>query len=300
MNDPTLATSPLTMIGRPGYIAKQYDVPVDTAFAMRLNEIITATPEPHLKTKLYLAGPMRGYSLSNFPAFDRATEDLRDEGFHVLSPAEVDRANGFSEYDAEALLTFDLESALADDLVYVCKEADGLAMLPGWEQSMGARAEVSAALALSKPVKTVKTWLGLEDVSITSVPQIGSQGRTGGALLSPSEMMGPEIRYTSDTGGQKGRKPVSIGSADVLPLVELAKVNAYGAQKYAAYNYLKGYNWSDSYDALDRHLKAFWLGEDDDPESHLLHLAHAMWHCAALISFLRRGLGTDDRYKQGE
>jgi hypothetical protein len=68
-----------------------------------------------------------------------------------------------------------------------------------------------------------------------------------------------------------------------------------GATKYAPYNWRRGYDWSLSYGAMQRHLAAFWNGEDRDAESKLYHLAHARWHTGVLIEFLHYGLGTDDR-----
>lgn len=104
-----------------------------------------------------------------------------------------------------------------------------------------------------------------------------------------------EVRVTSVTGGQKGQKLARLGSLDPRALKELAKVSGFGAEKYAAFNFLKGYEWSLSFDALERHLLEFWDGEDTDEESGRLHIAHAAWHCLALTSFTLRGLGTDDR-----
>lgn len=109
-----------------------------------------------------------------------------------------------------------------------------------------------------------------------------------------------EVRITSETGGQKGQKLARLGSLDPKALMEVAKVAGFGEQKYARLNYLKGYDWSLSYDACQRHLHAYWSGEDLDPESGLPHLAHAAWHCLAQLAFLIHGIGTDDRYKPGE
>lgn len=104
-----------------------------------------------------------------------------------------------------------------------------------------------------------------------------------------------EVRVTSATGGQKGKKPEAFGGGDPLSYIELAKVYAMGEAKYDRYNYLKGYAWSLSVDALFRHLFAFLSGEDRDPESGLLHTSHVAWHAQALTSFQLRGVGTDDR-----
>ena|SRR3990167_5605717 len=108
-----------------------------------------------------------------------------------------------------------------------------------------------------------------------------------------------EVRVVDEvTGGAKGQKLAELGAADPRALMEVAKVAGYGGIKYERYNFAKGYRWSLSYDALQRHLHAFWDHEDIDPESGLYHLAAACWHCLALLTFSMRGLGTDDRFPQ--
>lgn len=108
--------------------------------------------------------------------------------------------------------------------------------------------------------------------------------------------MSEEIRVTDPTtGGQKGQK---LERFDLFPfdaLEELARVYGIGAKKYADDNWLKGYRWRLSAGALLRHVARFMLGEDIDPETGCLHLAHAAWHCLTLIVFYKRRLGTDDR-----
>lgn len=44
--------------------------------------------------KIYIAGPMRGHELYNFPAFDAAEARLRRLGYDVVNPAALDRARG--------------------------------------------------------------------------------------------------------------------------------------------------------------------------------------------------------------
>ena len=100
-----------------------------------------------------------------------------------------------------------------------------------------------------------------------------------------------------DTGGRKGQKLAQASTLDPEALLFLAEVGGMGTEKYERHNYLRGYDWSLSLDALHRHLWAFMGGEDLDPESGLPHMAHAAWHALALVSFQTRGLGTDDRFK---
>lgn len=102
-------------------------------------------------------------------------------------------------------------------------------------------------------------------------------------------------RAVSSTGGMKGVKPARFGGADSGALRELAEVYGFGEQVYDRFNYLKGYPWSQSIDALFRHLFAFMGGEEFDPESGKRHTAHVAWHALTLTSFQQREIGTDDR-----
>jgi len=70
----------------------------------------------------------------------------------------------------------------------------------------------------------------------------------------------------------------------------------YGALKYAPHNWLKGFDWSQVLDSLQRHLDAFKEGEDIDAESGLPHLALAACNLAFLIEFFDKGKGNDDRF----
>ena len=111
----------------------------------------------------------------------------------------------------------------------------------------------------------------------------------------PSPLAG-ETRYTDPaTGGQKGEK---LARFDLLPpdiLWELAEHYGKGARKYADRNMEKGYPWSKSYTACQRHLNAFWNGEDIDAETGSLHLISAAWHCFTMAWFYRHKVGTDNR-----
>jgi hypothetical protein len=107
-----------------------------------------------------------------------------------------------------------------------------------------------------------------------------------------------EVRVVDPvTGGEKGQKLAQLGAVDPLALLEVAKVAGFGADKYERYNFLRGYNWSLSFDAMQRHALAYWSGEDTDPESGVSHMAHVAWHALAMIAFAQRQVGTDDRPK---
>lgn len=81
----------------------------------------------------------------------------------------------------------------------------------------------------------------------------------------------------------------------VWPLEELALVFTVGAQKYADRNWEKGLKWSRVYSALQRHLTAFWGGEEVDEETELFHVAQAAWGCFVLLEFMQTHRELDDR-----
>lgn len=86
---------------------------------------------------------------------------------------------------------------------------------------------------------------------------------------------------------------------DLLPTdatAELVRVLTYGSKKYAARNWERGQTWSTPYASCMRHLQAWHSGEDRDPESGLLHLAHAVCNLFFLLAFQLRGMTSlDDR-----
>jgi hypothetical protein len=78
---------------------------------------------------------------------------------------------------------------------------------------------------------------------------------------------------------------------------QTAAVLAFGAEKYAAHNWRKGFVWSRPLSAAMRHITAFNAGEDKDPESGLSHLAHAACCIMFLLEFEKTHKELDDRYK---
>jgi hypothetical protein len=55
----------------------------------------------------------------------------------------------------------------------------------------------------------------------------------------------------------------------------VAEVLKFGAQKYAANNWMRGMSWETVAGGILRHVTAFRRGEEMDPESGLPHLHHA-------------------------
>jgi hypothetical protein len=115
---------------------------------------------------VYIAGPMRGYPQYNFPAFDAARNYLVQNGWNVISPADIDRASGLNEQTPPESIT-DPKSFIYRDfhamLFLTPNCGDAIIMLPGWERSTGAMAELFLA-----------RWLGLNVRDFA----------TGGSLMS--------------------------------------------------------------------------------------------------------------------
>lgn len=80
----------------------------------------------------------------------------------------------------------------------------------------------------------------------------------------------------------------------------VGRAMALGAAKYGAFNYRETKIAASTYeDALERHLQLWFDGEDDDPESGVSHLAHAIACCALLLDAQQTGRLDDDRQKTG-
>ena len=94
---------------------------------------------------IYCSGPMTGIYNNNYEEFHKNTKFLRDLGWTVISPAEMDAELGvdptqpFSEEQYLNTLRHDYK-ALAD--------CDSIAFMPGWEKSRGAKLESDFANVL--------------------------------------------------------------------------------------------------------------------------------------------------------
>ena len=102
--------------------------------------------------RIYVAGPMRGIKNFNFPAFDLAANELRRAGWHVISPADIDRMfePDFIPYPPEdfAPTETDFKNFIRRDLNLLLEFnplRDAIYMLEGWENSKGGRVEKALA-----------------------------------------------------------------------------------------------------------------------------------------------------------
>ena len=107
---------------------------------------------------VYIAGPMRGHKWYNFAAFDAARDLLLSKGYNAVSPADMERENGFdptklpedtdwttmdSGTDLACVIKRDIEALLDCEAIY---------LLPGWKESKGAASEAAVACWAGLPV----------------------------------------------------------------------------------------------------------------------------------------------------
>ena len=87
--------------------------------------------------RIYIAGPMTGLPEFNYPAFNKEAQRLRAMGYHVENPADNPEPPckswlGYMRMALPQLVTCDI-----------------VALLPGWQDSKGARIERCLAIDLS-------------------------------------------------------------------------------------------------------------------------------------------------------
>lgn len=103
--------------------------------------------------RYYLSGPMTGLPEMNYPAFNAAAKMIRRHGDEVYNPAEWETRHNNG--------VFNLQIAFADYCTYICREADAVVVLDGWQNSPGASAEVALADAIGKPVVALDTLVDM-------------------------------------------------------------------------------------------------------------------------------------------
>lgn len=95
--------------------------------------------------RLYLSGPMSGLKNFNHETFNLNAAFLRESGWSVFSPAEMDLELGI---DLTGPVTEDQYQALMRNDYRALTECSAIAFLPGWEKSRGAKLESDFANVL--------------------------------------------------------------------------------------------------------------------------------------------------------
>jgi len=97
---------------------------------------------------LYLAGPMTGLVAYNYPRFAQAADTLRKAGYTVLSPHEND-------LNPETASRSDYLRHGIGKLI----QCTGIVLLEGFENSAGAKLELSLAHSLGMPSATYQEFI---------------------------------------------------------------------------------------------------------------------------------------------
>ena len=98
-----------------------------------------------------------------------------------------------------------------------------------------------------------------------------------------------------------GEAKPKMSDTPTIGLREMGKVFTGGAVKYGRFN------WRDHkvsatvyYDAAQRHIMAWFNGEDIDPESGISHLAHVMACCNIILDAQEKNMLNDNRATTGK
>jgi nucleoside 2-deoxyribosyltransferase len=129
--------------------------------------------------RVYIAGPMSGIPLYNFPEFDRVAAEWRALGHDVASPADITRGLYWERFGRQYNPATDRAEwgdeitceLFERDLAAVC-QSDALVLLTGWNQSRGARMEITVACALGKAFYSASSSTPLTIEMATSVRSV--------------------------------------------------------------------------------------------------------------------------------
>ncbi len=104
---------------------------------------------------------------------------------------------------------------------------------------------------------------------------------------------------TGDPKGEAGAAKPQLDNISLVAQYYEAAVMQTGAEKYGAYNWCDHpMKASTYYNAILRHLQAWWQGETFDLESELPHMAHLRSCTGIIMEQQASGKLIDDRPKQ--
>jgi hypothetical protein len=116
---------------------------------------------------------MSGIPQFNFPEFDKLAAWLRGRGFGIISPAEIDdpavREQCLQSEDGLTQVGQTWGECLARDVQIVADLVDGVILMPGWENSRGARLEAYTAFLSKKALYIITDDLGHGDRMVLPV-----------------------------------------------------------------------------------------------------------------------------------
>ncbi len=114
------------------------------------------------------------------------------------------------------------------------------------------------------------------------------------SYVNRSEKMDGQVKLN---GNKNDNGKPELGLVPKSLIWAVGTILTFGAKIYGTHNWRKGLLWSRPYNALFRHLTAWWNGESLDLESGKSHLWHAATELAFLIEYEETKTGQDDRFK---
>jgi len=114
--------------------------------------------------------------------------------------------------------------------------------------------------------------------------------------LSQRQRHAANIRKRMASGGAGfDREKIRLELVPPELITAVGEVLTLDAAMYGDRNWEKGMDRGRVYGALQRHLLAWWAGEECDPETGKTHLAHASCCIAFLLAYEAGSIGQDDR-----
>ena len=240
---------------------------------------------------------MRNLPLLNFPAFDAARDRLFIQGWDVISPADLDREAGFDpvingyDFASEEFM----KKARKRDIAAIEDRADALCLLPGWENSDGARGELWYANWKGIPIYTFPSMLLAGNLvtdfdaftvhtgSFGTVNVNKKPGKIPEKLLTALSTSHTDESGLKDSGERREFASGSVrdmaegkGMPSLMPILALIALSQHfekGCKKYGKRNWEQGQPYSSFYESADRHMKKWFGGAEDED-----HLVAYVWN----------------------
>jgi hypothetical protein len=220
---------------------------------------------------VYIAGPMTGLPEHNFPAFFEAAERFAAGGFKVVNPAT--NFGGRTDLPRESYLRAD---------VAMLSQCDAIAMLPGWEDSRGARLEYLIARELGLVVFDAMTMKPLpEGMAVASI-NLHRLRIADSQDAQPAATALPQHSMPADAATRKER-PITRGVLDYFPLAvaEVAYCSLIGNRQH---NPGEAMHWAkdkstDHADCIVRHL----IDRGKVDSDGVRHSAKVAWRALAML-----------------
>jgi len=213
---------------------------------------------------------MTGLPEHNFPAFHAAAKRLQEAGWETVNPAE--NFGGRTDLPRESYLRADIE---------LLAQCDAAAMLPGWEDSRGAKLEYLVAWELGMDVFDAETLqpvppgAPVPGVHLHRLAVVRDQPMAERPTDTDAPLKDSGTRRQWATGAVRD-SATGKGRFDLLPYFGLEAVARHfeaGAIKYAARNWEKGIPLWVYLDAAMRHAAKAAQGWVDEP-----HAEAACWN----------------------